>query len=110
MPVVLIRWPGAPGGRAAAAQARRHSRSFSHAYCRRRRRGGAKGASHTGRDYKLHLDGFAPDALFSGKSDQNAKKNIFYYDETVLMGGSCYKQGKITFSAKEGNRSAQAPS
>jgi arylsulfatase len=102
----LIRWPGAPGGRvsgeivdmtdllptlAAAAGVPDTVEKL------------AKGATFGGRKYKLHLDGFDQTALFSGASDQSARAFVFYYDETVLT-AIRYKQFKITFSAKEGDR------
>jgi arylsulfatase A-like enzyme len=102
----LIRWPGAPGGRVSseivdmtdllptlAAAAGQPDTVVKL----------AKGASYDGRKYKVHLDGYDQSALFSGRSDQSARDFIFYYDETVLT-AIRYKQFKITFSAKEGDR------
>ena len=54
-------------------------------------------------NYKLHLDGYDQTALFTGKSEQSARNFVFYYDETVLT-AIRYKQFKITFSAKFGDR------
>ena len=102
----VIRWPGAPAGRvsseivdmtdvlptlAAAAGELDVVAKL------------AKGATYGGRNYKLHLDGVDQTALFSGKSEQSARDFVFYYDESVLT-AIRYKQFKITFSAKQGNR------
>ena len=99
---LVVRWPGAPGGRvsseivdmtdllptlAAAAGEPDVVEKLK------------KGASYGDRNYKLHLDGFDQTALFSGKSDQSARNFIFYYDETALT-AIRYKQFKVTFSAK----------
>ncbi|MFO0883614.1 MAG: hypothetical protein U0894_05405 [Pirellulales bacterium] len=62
-----------------------------------------KGATYGSRKYKLHLDGYDQTAFFSGKSEQSARNFVFYYDETALT-AIRYKQFKITFSAKLGNR------
>jgi arylsulfatase len=35
--------------------------------------------------YKVHLDGYDNTALWTGKSDKSARREIFYYDETDLM-------------------------
>jgi arylsulfatase A-like enzyme len=102
----LIRWPGAPGGRvsseivdmtdllptlaAAAGDADTVGKL-------------ANGAAYGGRKYKVHLDGYDQTALFSGKSEESARDFVFYYDEAVLT-AIRYKQFKITFSAKEGDR------
>jgi arylsulfatase len=102
----IIRWPGAPGGRvnsdivdmtdllptlaAAAGDAGVVDKL-------------RKGASYGGRSYKVHLDGYDQTALFSGKSEQSTRNFVFYYDETVLT-AIRYRQFKITFSAKFGNR------
>jgi arylsulfatase len=102
----LIRWPGSPGGRVSGelvdmtdlfptlAAAAGEPNAVAKL---------AKGVNYGGRDYKVHLDGFDQTALFSGKSDQSARNFVFYYDETVLT-AIRYKQFKISFSAKEGNR------
>jgi arylsulfatase len=102
----IIRWPGVPGGRVSAdivdmtdllptlAAAAGEADVVAKL---------AKGASYGGRDYHLHLDGFDQTALFTGKSGQSARNFEFYYDETVLTAVR-YKQFKVTFSAKEGNR------
>ena len=102
----IIRWPGAPGGRvnseivdmtdllptlAAAAGEPGVVDKLK------------EGASYGGRSYKLHLDGDDQTTLFSGKSEQSARNSVFYYDETVLT-AIRYKQFKITFSAKFGDR------
>ena len=102
----IIRWPGAPGGRvnseivdmtdllptlAAAAGEPGVVDKLK------------EGASYGGRSYKLHLDGYDQTTLFSGKSEQSARNSVFYYDETVLT-AIRYKQFKITFSAKFGDR------
>lgn len=102
----VIRWPGAPGGRvsseivdmtdllptlAAAAGETGVVDKLK------------EGASYGGRDYKVHLDGFDQTALFSGNSEESARNFVFYYDETVLT-AIRYKQFKVTFSAKFGDR------
>jgi len=102
----LIRWPGAPAGRvssdivdmtdllptlAAAAGEPDVVEKLK------------KGASYGGRDYKVHLDGFDQTALFTGKSNESNRNFIFYYDETVLT-AIRYKQFKVSFSAKFGDR------
>ena len=102
----IVRWPGAPGGRvsseitdmtdllptlaAAAGEADVVDKLKT-------------GASYAGRNYKVHLDGYDQTALFSGKSEQSARNFVFYYDETVLT-AIRYKQFKVTFSAKFGDR------
>jgi arylsulfatase len=63
----------------------------------------AKGARFGARDYKVHLDGYDQTALFTGKSEQSNRSFVFYYDEAVLA-AIRYKQFKITFSAKFGDR------
>jgi arylsulfatase A-like enzyme len=98
----LIRWPGAPAGRvsseivdstdllptlAAAAGVPDVVDQLK------------RGASFGGTAYKVHLDGYDQTALFTGKSEQSARKFIFYYDETVLT-AIRYAQFKIVFSAK----------
>lgn len=98
----VIRWPGAPGGRvsseivditdllpslAAAAGEPDVVDKLT------------KGAAYSGRNYKLHLDGYDQSALFSGQSDQSARSFIFYYDEATLT-AIRYRQFKVTFSAK----------
>src|SRR6266704_852821 len=102
----IIRWPGAPGGRvsseivdmtdllptlAAAAGEPDVVDKLK------------KGATYGARAYKLHLDGYDQTALFTGKSEKSARDSVFYYDETVLT-AIRYKQFKITFSAKFGDR------
>ena len=102
----LIRWPGAPGGRvsseivdmtdllptlAAAAGEPDVVEKLQ------------KGARYGSHDYKVHLDGYDQTALFTGKSEQLARNFVFYYDETVLT-AIRYKQFKIMFSAKFGER------
>lgn len=58
-----------------------------------------KGASYSGQNFKVHLDGFDQTALFSGKRDLSVHSFIFYYDEARLT-ATRYKQFKITFSVK----------
>ena len=102
----IVRWPGAPGGRvssqivdmtdflptlAAAAGAPNVVDSLM------------KGTRFGNRDYKVHIDGFDQTALFTGQSEQSKRNFVFYYDETVLT-AIRYKQFKITFSAKFGDR------
>ena len=72
----LIRWPGAPGGRVSGelvdmtdlfptlAAAAGEPDAVAKL---------AKGASYSGRDCKVHLDGYDQTALFSGKSDARIK-------------------------------------
>ena len=103
---LLIRWPGGPAGRVSAeivdmtdllptlATAAGEPDVVEKLI---------KGATYGGRNYKLHLDGFDQTALFSGKSEQSSRNFIFYYDETVLTAVR-YKQIKVTFSAKMGER------
>lgn len=102
----VIRWPGTPGGRvsgeivsmldffptlvAAAGESDVVGKL-------------ARGADYGGTHYKVHLDGFDQTALFTGQSDRSARSFVFYYDETVLT-AIRYKQFKVSFSAKEGNR------
>ena len=62
-----------------------------------------QGASYGDTKYKLHLDGFDQTALITEKSDESARKFVFYYYETALT-AIRYKQFKITFSAKENGR------
>ena len=98
----LVRWPGAPAGRvnsdivdmtdllptlASAAGEPDVVEKLK------------KGESYSGRNYKLHLDGFDQTSLFTGKSNESARNFVFYYDETVLT-AIRYKQFKVTFSAK----------
>jgi arylsulfatase A-like enzyme len=99
---LVIRWPGAPGGRvsseivdmtdllptlaAAAGEAGVVDKLTS-------------GAVYGDRTFKVHLDGYDQTALFSGKSDQSARNFIFYYDETTLT-AIRYRQFKVTFSTK----------
>ncbi len=102
----IIRWPGAPGGRVSGeivdmtdllptlAAAAGESDVVDKL---------KKGATYGARAYKLHLDGYDQTALFTGKSEQSARDSVFYYDETVLT-AIRYKQFKITFSAKFGDR------
>ena len=102
----LIRWPGAPGGRvspeivdmtdlmptlaAAAGDSTLVDKLLT-------------GATYNGQAYKLHLDGFNQAELFTGKAEKSARDFEFYYDETTLT-AIRYKQYKITFSAKMGER------
>ncbi len=102
----IVRWPGAPGGRVSSeivdmtdllptlAAAAGEPDAVGKLQ---------KGASYGGRNYKLHLDGYDQTALFTGKSEQSARNFVFYYDETVLT-AIRYKQFKVTFSAKFGER------
>ena len=108
---IMIRWPGAPGGRvsgeivdmtdllptlaAAAGEPNAVDKLKT-------------GAAYGGRNYKLHLDGYDQTALFTGKSEESARNFIFYYDETVLT-AIRYKQFKITFSAKFGENRWDSP-
>jgi arylsulfatase len=102
----LVRWPGAPGGRvsgeivdmtellptlASAAGETNVVETLK------------KGATYGGRKYKLHLDGYDQTALFTGKAATSARNAVFYYDETVLT-AIRYKQFKVSFSAKLGER------
>ncbi len=102
----IVRWPGAPGGRvsseivdmtdflptlAAAAGLPDVVSKIK------------KGAKFGDSSYKLHLDGYDQTALFSGKSEESSRDTIFYYDEAVLT-AIRYKQFKVTFSAKLGER------
>jgi arylsulfatase A-like enzyme len=103
---LVVRWPGAPGGRVSAeivdmtdllptlAAAAGEPDIVSKL---------AQGATYGSRSYKLHLDGFDQTALFTGASDKSKRDFIFYYDETVLT-AIRYKQFKVTFSAKMGER------
>ena len=103
---LLIRWPGGPAGRVSAeivdmtdllptlAAAAGEPDIVEKLI---------KGATYGGHNYKLHLDGFDQTALLSGKSEQSSRNFIFYYDETVLTAVR-YKQIKVTFSAKMGER------
>jgi arylsulfatase len=101
---LVMRWPGAPAGRvssqivdstdllptlAAAAGVPDVVGQLK------------KGAAFGGTNYKVHLDGYDQTALFSGESEQSARKFIFYYDETTLT-AIRYQQFKIVFSAKFG--------
>ncbi len=102
----LVRWPGAPGGRVSSeivdmtdlvptlAAAAGESDVVEKL---------KQGAVYGPRSYKVHLDGYDQTALFSGKSEESARSFVFYYDETVLT-AIRYKQFKITFSAKFGER------
>lgn len=102
----LVRWPGAPAGRvsadivdmtdmlptlASAAGAPGVAEKLK------------KGTSIGGSSYKVHIDGVDQKDFFSGKSDKSARDFIFYYDETVLTAVR-YKQFKVTFSSKAGQR------
>lgn len=44
-----------------------------------------KGYAMNGTNYKVHLDGYNQLDYWSGKSEQSARREIFYYDETDLM-------------------------
>jgi len=102
----IIRWPGAPEGRVSSeivdmtdllptlAAAAGEENTVERL---------ARGAAYGSRQYRLHLDGFDQTALFTGKSDLSNRDFIFYYDETTLS-AIRYRQFKVTFSAKMGNR------
>jgi arylsulfatase len=100
----VIRWPGAPAGRmsseivdstdllptlAAAA-------GDPDAVAKLK-----KGANYGGSNFKVHLDGVDQTALLTGKSEESARKFIYYYDETVLT-AIRFQQFKVNFSIKEG--------
>lgn len=108
---IMIRWPGAPAGRvsseivdsmdllptlAAAAGDKDTVAKLK------------KGASYNGRSYKVHLDGVDQTDFFTGKTDKSNRNFIFYYDETTLSAVR-FKQFKVTFSRKEGNRWDSTP-
>jgi len=102
----LVRWPGAAGGRVTAEIIAMEDLLPTLAAAAGEKDVVAKlrkGAEYGGRSYKLHLDGFDQTALFSGASDKSARDYVFYYDETVLTAVR-YKQFKLTFSAKMGDR------
>ncbi len=103
---IMVRWPGAPAGRvnseivdsldlfptlAAAAGEPDVVGKLK------------QGANYGGRNFKVHLDGFDQTALFTGRSDQSARKSVLYYDETVLTAVR-YDAFKLSFSIKEGGR------
>jgi arylsulfatase A-like enzyme len=102
----VIRWPGAPAGRVSAEIVDMTDLMPTLAAA-----AGvtdlvpklAQGVNIGGRSYKVHLDGFDQTALFTGASDQSTRNFEFYYDETVLT-AIRYKQFKVTFSAKMGER------
>jgi len=99
---LVVRWPGASGGRVSAEIVDMTDLLPTLAAAAGETDVAEKlksGASYGDRNYKLHLDGYDQTALFSGKSDQSARNSIFYYDETTLT-AIRYKQFKVTFSAK----------
>lgn len=61
------------------------------------------GATYNDKSYKLHLDGYDQTDFFTGKTATSARNFEFYYDETTLT-AIRYKQYKISFSAKFGER------
>ncbi len=102
----VIRWPGAPAGRVSSEIVDMTDLLPTLAAAAgepdvvgKLRKGTGFGAEH----YKLHLDGHDQTALFTGKSDESARDTVYYYDEAVLT-AIRFRQFKISFSAKEGNR------
>lgn len=43
-----------------------------------------KGYTMNGSKYKVHLDGYDQTAMWTGETEQSARREIFYYDETEL--------------------------
>ena len=102
----VVRWPGAPAARVSADIVAMEDLFPTLAAAAGEPDVVSKlkqGANLGGRDYRVHLDGYDQTALFSGKSENSARNHIFYYDETVLT-AIRYKQFKITFSEKDGDR------
>lgn len=102
----IVRWPGAPGGRVSGEIVDMTdllptltAAAGEKDVVEKLKKGANYGTSH----YKLHLDGFDQTALFTGKSEESARNFVFYYDETVLT-AIRYKQFKVSFSVKFGDR------
>jgi arylsulfatase len=86
---LVIRWPGQiPAGRSAnGVQA--HEDIFATlaaaAGLPNLKEDLVNGYEMNGTNYKVHLDGYNNLDYWTGKSEESARKEIFYYDETDLM-------------------------
>ncbi|MGO7046532.1 arylsulfatase [Rhizobium johnstonii] len=102
----IIRWPGAPGGRVSAEIVDMTDFLPTLAAAAGDNDVVEKlktGATYNDKSYKLHLDGYDQTDFFTGKTATSARNFEFYYDETTLT-AIRYKQYKISFSAKFGER------
>ncbi len=102
----MVRWPGAPAGRVSAeivdmtdllptlAAAAGDDSVVSKLLA---------GTSYNGQNYKLHLDGYNQTELFTGKSASSARNFVLYDDESTLT-AIRFKQYKISFAVKFGER------
>ncbi|MCV5919734.1 arylsulfatase, partial [Escherichia coli] len=52
--------------------------------------------------FKAHLDGYNQLDLLTGKADEGARKEIFYFDAGGNLNAVRYKDWKIHFSIMEG--------
>ncbi|MDF5425736.1 arylsulfatase, partial [Vibrio parahaemolyticus] len=61
-----------------------------------------KGHKAAGKTFKAHLDGYNQLDLLTGKADEGARKEIFYFDAGGNLNAVRYKDWKIHFSIMEG--------
>lgn len=61
-----------------------------------------KGHKAAGKTFKAHLDGYNQLDLLTGKADEGARKEIFYFDAGGNLNAVRYKDWKIHFSVMEG--------
>ncbi|NMT18944.1 arylsulfatase, partial [Vibrio parahaemolyticus] len=57
-----------------------------------------KGHKAAGKTFKAHLDGYNQLDLLTGKADEGARKEIFYFDAGGNLNAVRYKDWKIHFS------------
>jgi len=60
-----------------------------------------KGHKADGKNFKVHLDGYNMLPLLTGKTDEDPRKEIFYFDDDGSLNAFRYKRWKIHFKIQE---------
>jgi arylsulfatase len=101
---MLVRWPGRIPARSVSNGIQSHEDLFvtlaSAAGAPDVKEALMKGAKQGGTRYKVHLDGYDNLDLWTGKTEQSARNQYFYYDESNLT-GIRVGDWKMSFAIKE---------